>query len=130
MKKFLAALAREKEEEKQDAATYIAKLINVPDEHKYTPLHYAIGPQSYRGFIQLLLEAGAHTLQRGPKGFTAVMKAAYDGDTNIDLLFQFGHGTQRGIDAKDDEGKTALYMAAGSCSYHAFWRKEVVEDIV
>jgi ankyrin repeat protein len=92
-------------------ANVLARTTNALDNH---PLHAAVASSNAATRLvsaELLLKAGAAVNERQSGGFTALMAAAQNGDTEL-LRLLLAHGADPSI--RDDQGRSAADIAVSA----------------
>lgn len=95
----------------QAGANVLARTTNALDNH---PLHAAVAGSNVETRLasaELLLNAGAAVNERQSGGFTALMAAAQNADTDL-LRLLLAHGADPSI--RDDQGRTAADIAVSA----------------
>jgi ankyrin repeat protein len=84
--------------------------VDNPDNHGQTALHHAAG-YGHEDMVVFLLSKGADATITSDEGVTPLMEASVEGHVGAARLLLEHMGGQ-GVNARDDEGKTALHHAA------------------
>jgi ankyrin repeat protein/GTPase SAR1 family protein len=89
-----------------------AQINSLTDDDGNTILIIA-SENGHTGIVKLLLECGANVDHKNLRGWTALMKASENGDSELEIInLLLAHNTHAQVDLQSNEGYTALMVAA------------------